>query len=297
MLDSFPTGIMKECVLPFLDEIDVSCLLRTCKKMGNLIVKSPDVNRQYQRLKICAICKLEHDIAYRDRSSKLYAHPRCINRKYAHWTYFHVRARNGLVYRKKIQKYEQNPQKPTVQIYGSEFVDVINNDNSMTVASIYRRLAPRNHKILEYEKTEDIMLRQHIWFLNHKNLIFRADRYFKQKQWHKIRITKGKRLDVYNLYKYMILAKETSENITFPRTLQELVNNVNSLCLECGSFIDKMHIWHDNLRQRHGDNWFHEAHTILNSDTIEQTRTYVLNYVHSPGDLIVDLMNRELEIY
>lgn len=297
LLDYLPPGIVKECIIQFLDEIDTLCLLRTCKQMGIIIGKSVDVNGQYQRLKVCCICKGKHDVAYRDRLSKLYAHPKCINRKYAYWTYFNAGRPNGLVYRNKTQRYEINPQKPSVQIYGSEFMDVVNNYNSMTVSSIYRRLAPRNHHILEYERTEDVMLRQHIWFLNNKNMIFNADRYFRQKEWHKLRITKGKRLDVYDLYKYTLLAKETSTKPIFPTTLQELVIDVNSLCLDCSSFIDKMRIWYDNLKRRHGYNWFHEAHTILDNGTIEQTRTYVFNYVHSPGDLIIDLMNKELAIF
>lgn len=295
MVTILPFSTVKCDILPFLNEIDLVCFMRTCKTAYKMVGKIPDVNGLYQRMKFCSICKQKHDVSYRDRSSKMYAHVKCINRRFAYWTFFNGGASGGLVYKNKKEKYNTSTGlQPTVQIFGTEYVDIINRDNTMTVSSLYRRLAPRNHTVLDYEKCEDVLLGQHVWFSNNKHMIIDADKYFKCREWQKLRISKGKRVDVYKIYKHRLLTKVSRVAPSYPSSLQELVNAVHILYIDCQTFVDQMTNWHSNLKRAHGYNWFHEAHMLLGYGTVEETRLHVFDYVYSTGELIVELINKEL---
>lgn len=296
---TIPEPLLKDTLLPFMTEIDRLCFMRTCKTAYRIVGRKPDINIQYQRAGFCAICKTRHTVSYRDRSSRMYAHPRCIDARHKHFTYFNGGRMNGLVYENKSGKFEHSSfnQNPQVQIFGPQYVDIINRDNAMTVSSLYRRLAPRNHFIMDYAKYENVLLTQHIWFFNHKNLIIEADKYFRHKEWHKVRITSRKKLDVYKLYMHRLLGIPERKTPKYPTNILELVNYVHTLCCDCMTFIDQMTIWHNNLKRKHGHDWFSEAHRILNNGTLEQTKVYVFSHIYNAGDLIVDLMNKELDIY
>lgn len=282
--DELLGSILNHYLLP----VEKICAMRTCKRFAKLITNqstlSRDVMKQYERMQVCSICKCKCRGTVCSRF-KMFAHTQCVWKLHDTWIYTQEGYGGGIMYRPKVGR---TPDKAHVKIKAPKYVDVINvAGNWNTVSTVYRRMSPRNHNIMEYSSVENRLLKVHLWMQNYHTKLDEWEN--KYARLMVVPMRKRLVLDITKAVR-MILAMPKTK-LALPRTQEEYYQMMILVYGMVQDFVAHMAGWFGERTNRRMGEWFSEVHSICtmskkHDGAVNKTVRMILRHLTIPQHFV-----------